>query len=212
MKLNTKEKVQNRIDKSLSWRKKEMTAMFFHINSVQGELKSVLCKSFFASLYGHYEGFFKDCFFYLLEFLNYSDKKYGELIDAFVFFEIKKYLTNSIPKRTDSIHRLTKYINTCCNLTFQNNPEKAIDMESNLNSDLLNALLEIFGIDKVGFELKYTFIDSELLNKRNRIAHGEFTIISYEDFITAYHQIKELNELIRENVLNYIGQDMYLKT
>lgn len=211
MVINTKEKLQTSIEKSLSWRRKEMSTLYFHYSSLSDEIKPILSRSVFCSFYAHFEGFYKDCFRSMLEFLNYNELTYNVLIDSLRYFEIQKLISNVAPKKAAAINRITKNINSCKDVVFKNNPEVSLDMESNLNSELLDVLLEIFSLEKKGFELKYRFIDAELLHKRNKIAHGEKIPVTEYDLKLAYEQIKELEELLRDSILKYVEKDKFKK-
>lgn len=60
--------------------------------------------------------------------------------------------------------------------------DSAIRTESNLSSAVFENICNSVGIDHKLYETKYNLIDESLLNRRNRIAHGEYVGLTADDY------------------------------
>lgn len=209
MAINTKDKLEQKIQRSLSWRRKEITSLFFLASSEFQEGKDVLAKSFVCLLYSHYEGFVKDVFLFLLEYFNYNNLNYSDFVKSFIYFEIRKELLGGVPKKTSPIWRFSNKFCTIENRKFNCDPISTIDMESNLNSELLDSLFKIFSIDSSTIELKYNFIDEVLLSQRNKIAHGNYVKIDEIDIHSSHDIIKDFFDKFTDLIIDYVSNEKF---
>ena len=77
-----------------------------------------------------------------------------------------------------------------------------IKTNSNLNSEIFVEIMATIGLDCSAYESSYKLIDSILLDKRNKVAHGE-RIESLDLDETRYY---EIHEKVRNLILQFADQ------
>lgn len=168
------DKLIDKIDQELSWRKKELTQMRFMASTASPENELTILRSSIVLLYAHWEGFVKTILTLYLKHivaqgLHNSELKPNfyamSLLSEFERFKVTKKvchyidLTNVILNNTSSVPHIQ------C--------EKIIDTKSNLNSELFKELMALLDLDSSVHDTSFNLIDERLLARRNGIAHGE---------------------------------------
>lgn len=88
--------------------------------------------------------------------------------------------------------------------------KKNIDTKSNLNSKILNELCEIFGFNFGVFSGVTSDID-RIVNFRNKIAHGENSIIPITDSIEKYiTSVTIATDLLLNEIDRFLSNENYL--
>lgn len=92
----------------------------------------------------------------------------------------------------------------CTALDRQSNVpyKKGVDTKSNLSSKVLIDILDALGLDASQFSTRLNFIDANLVNPRNHIAHGEVLDMSVEEYLTLHDDVMSLIETYRNEVEN----------
>jgi hypothetical protein len=90
----------------------------------------------------------------------------------------------------------------CLSLSYLFSHRSIIKTQSNLNSVILKEILSTIGIDYSQYELKEKFIDSQLLNIRNTVAHGQDLDLNNTDFEELYREVTNLMVTFKNDVLN----------
>ncbi len=86
------------------------------------------------------------------------------------------------------------------------NPVKT---KSNLNSEVLREIVELFELDYEKFRGFENLIDSKLLALRNKIAHGEYRKIEYELYDELYFACLTLINLFNTEIQNCVVLEQY---
>lgn len=92
MKIKTIEKLQDKLDEDLSWRKKELLEFKHIINS--GEHESVMVRAGIALLCAHFEGFIRLASNFYVVFVSYKKVPCKEIKNNFLVLRLKKNLPN----------------------------------------------------------------------------------------------------------------------
>lgn len=175
--LSSIEKLNDAIDKELSWRKQELalirSQMYMQPNdgSVAFFFKM---RSSVALLYAHWEGGIKNIAQLYLNHVFAQDKLYKELRLNFIAVAIKGSALRWMQSEKVSLH--TQYLTHFSDILdkpIHKLPQNIIKTESNLTSSVLAEILKTIGIDTTEFEVDYKLIDSSLVKNRNEVAHGE---------------------------------------
>jgi len=202
--IRTTDELIDRVGKDLIWRRKELSELKGLVQETQGQIRSrVIIRSAVALLYAHWEGFVKKSSSYYLEFVSSHRLPYGKLASNFVALTLKaKFNELAASEKISGANLLADFF--CTSLNKQSNvPFKgAVDTKSNLSSKVLQDILSALGIPQNNFLTRMNFIDSNLVNPRNHIAHGEEFDLSVTEYIELHDAVMSLLETYRNEVEN----------
>lgn len=177
------------IERDLSWREAElaMLRILLSNNSITEREKLVLFRAAWALLYAHYEGFCKFSLTVYFDALKNSGAKCGDFspkTQAFALTDKLKEVRNLPP-----VDLLSTMVGFAANDLQQTVEFPDVDTESNLWPRTLARLLEDADLEVETLPLHNRAI-ATLVNRRNKIAHGEREIIpefnyyiSFEDAV-----------------------------
>lgn len=164
------------IERDLDWREAELAVLrLFLINEgITEREKRVLFRAAWALLYAHYEGFCKFAFTVYFDALKKSGERCENLApktQAFALTEKLKVIRN-LPA-VDFISAMRGFDTDVLSkpVSF---PE--VDTDSNLSPKVLERLLEDAGLELEALSSHNRSLFT-LVNRRNKIAHGEREII-----------------------------------
>lgn len=209
--IRTTDELINKIGQDLIWRRKELSELKGLVQETQGQIRSrVIIRSAVALLYAHWEGFVKKSSSYYLEFVSSHRLPYGRLAPNFVALTLKsKFNEFSASDKISGANLLADFF--CTSLNKQSNvPYRgAIDTKSNLSSKVLQDILSALGIPQINFSTRMNFIDSNLVNPRNHIAHGENLDVSVADYMTLHDSVMTLLETYKNEIENAAVQKLF---
>ncbi|MFN0312443.1 MAE_28990/MAE_18760 family HEPN-like nuclease [Kurthia sp. ISK08] len=219
------ERLQKKLDKDFTWRKKELTIAKSNIDGSSGEELDFNLKVATTTLYSHWEGFIKNS---SLLYLKYLNKKKYILARLKNNFKILHYTKNILD--IEGSRKKSKYIELyeafskenedifCVNL----NSNHIINTYGNLKFENLKEILFSLNIDVTDFQMKDNLIDINLLSVRNKIAHGEYhSYVNHsttsensnrvkDEFFQLYDDILSLMELFKDRIIEAALEESYL--
>lgn len=169
------------IDRDLDWREAELAVLrlFLANENITDREKRVLFRAAWALLYAHYEGFCKFALTVYFDALKNSGRRceaFAPKTQAFALTEKLKTIRNMPP--VDFISAMRRFESGILAepISF---PE--VDTDSNLSPKVLERLLGEADIhlDSLSSHNRSLFT---LVNRRNKIAHGERDIIPEYDY------------------------------
>jgi hypothetical protein len=187
------EKLQEKLDRQLVWRKKELHFLKDSIRDSEDHMLNTAIRAGILLLYSHWEGFIKMTSREYLKYLNQQNCRVSQMKDNLLALHLKKTIIElSSTNKTSKIPILLNKINNS-EETFKVKPmdRDIINTNHNLNFEWFYEILYTLGIVNDEFETKKHYIDKKLLDKRNDIAHGEYTqfVILYDQ-----HSIKSAKD------------------
>ena len=194
MKIKSLLELQDRLDKSLSHRKMELTALHLLINRLENtiEIDTILRASILV-MYSHWEGFLKQSSVIYINFVYHQLARGRDFNSNFIALALKKEIKSAGKSKKTSEH--TRLVNSFLNTLEQQiriDCESLIDTESNLSSRVLEELFKTLGIAFDDYWRKKTqMIDYKLLSKRNLIAHGGLDRIELDEYKDIYNFVIE---------------------
>ena len=216
--ISTIDKLQDKIQKDIAWRKKEC-ADIFAINSLQTEYnQNVSIKASVVILYSHWEGFVKKASTFYLDFLSSQGLKYRDLDERFIIHYISQTYCDINTKFTKSliydIHFQDKISHA--EDVFKIDGFTELNKFSNINSEQFFYILRTICIDETHpavnyFDLKRNFLDETIVGKRNSIAHGNYTDIDFDMYQNIYKVIMEMLNRYSTLLLDVAESKGYLK-
>lgn len=202
--IRTTSDLVDRIADDLVWRRRELSDLRALVQESDGQLRSrVVIRSAVALLYAHWEGFVKKASAFYLEFVASHRLPYRRLSPNFVGLTLRsKFSELSASEKMSGGNALADFF--CTSLDRQSNVpyRNVIDTKSNLTSKVLIDILAALGLDQAQFSTRLNFIDSNLVNPRNHIAHGESLFVSADEYLVLHDDVIALIETFRNEVEN----------
>ncbi|MFM9435987.1 hypothetical protein ACFDR9_003063 [Janthinobacterium sp. CG_23.3] len=202
--IRTTDQLIDRIAEELVWRRKELTELRSMAQEYDGQLRSrVIIRSAVALLYAHWEGFVKKTSSYYLEYVASHRLPYRRLTANFVALKLRsKFSELSASERISGGNALADFF--CTSLDTQSNVpyRNVVDTKSNLSSTVLLDILSALGLDHAPFATRLNFIDSNLVNPRNHIAHGEEIDVTVAEYLQLHDDVIVLIETYRNEIEN----------
>jgi hypothetical protein len=191
--------LEEKISNEIKWRTDEIATLKFlpfHSN-LSDEQKRILKKHTIPALYSLWEGFVKDAFTHYIDEINSLNIILEDIAPELLahsfdmhYMKNKNYL-NEVPKDFEkSVKRINLFFND-----FKDSINKNIAVipstlptESNINHEVITKILIRFNLEnlpKDPFERNL----NKLLNFRNSIAHGDFSIPVKTETIEEFSQL-----------------------
>jgi len=211
-KIRTVSDAQALLDTDFAWRLQEVSDVKTSIKSA-GPRNRTLIRAGVALLYAHWEGFIKRSSQIYLEYVASQRLKYRELKPCFAVFGLKAQLNFITGSRKHSKSaRIIEFLLTEMDSRAVLLYEDSIDTESNLSSVVFQGIAESLGINYRPYETKNNLIDKSLLDRRNKIAHGEFLDIVADDYAKSSDEVVSLMRQYKDDIENALVLKSYLYT
>ncbi len=213
MKALTHEEFCSKLDRDLAWRRRELTALRFAVESASESDASFMIRAAFVMLYAHWEGFTKSAAQLYLRYVAQRRVRCDSLSAAFVALAIRPYA-----RRIASIEKPEEYIRECQRLLAALNGNAVIHWESeiitgsNLNFDRFRRILLGIGIDPNPFLTKQGLIDNRLVHTRNSVAHGNEFMPDFADYKELHDVLLELLAEVHDKIGQAVQQKAYQKS
>lgn len=213
----TLEALQDQLDRSLAWRKKEIAALRRAATRASAS-RDYYCRAGTVMLCAHWEGFLKNAVEKYLNFVFSHELGSDRLAPNFVAIAfygcVKKAIQTNFPGAENHHIELARKIQAGGRLGADWN----VSTGGNPGSAELSSILKSIGIDQyLGKEegewsVLKVFIDSQILSDRHKIAHGEGLPIPHEDFLRRASRIIEICEELSNAILDAARRGTYLLT
>lgn len=208
--IKTANQLQNVLDGEFSWRLKEIASLKLVVRRSQSLSKKTAVRAAIPLLYGHWEGFVKNSSTHYLEYVNGQSLKYNELKSCFIVFGVKGKIQDLVSSRKSEVSISTlDFLRSELNQKAKLKIESAIRTESNLSSKVFGNIAKSIGIDTGAYESRYNLIDESLLNRRNKIAHGEYLDVDSEGFRKLADEVLYMLRLYKTDIENSVSLETY---
>lgn len=210
--MKTKGELLQKIDDDLIWRRRELSDFRAVIQTagLSPNRESALLRAGVALLYAHWEGFVKKCGTYYLEFVANQGIKASDLRSNFIAIKLKSRLAEaSKSNKPSASEELVDFFRSKLGDRLRLPYKGVIDTQSNLSSSVLREIVWCLGLDMMPYETKCRLIDSSLVDRRNRIAHGEALDIGINDYLELYDEVMTLIDTFRNQLQNAATLDEF---
>ena len=214
MKIRTTEQLVEAVAAEIAWRRRELTDLWFLLEHTDGNRthQTVLTRAAVALLYAHWEGFVKATAEIYLEFVAMQRCQNSELADNMLAIAVRSKLFAAQTSRRIARHStVVEFFRTQMERRSALPYKDAIRTEANLSSTVLMEILCTLGLSTVPYEPKRHLIDSQLLAKRNHIAHGSVLNVESDDYLALHDEVLGLMCLLRNQVENAAVGREYLR-
>lgn len=192
------------ISEDLIWRRKELTELKGLVASNRGSLKErVLIRAAVALLYAHWEGFVKNAGSCYLKFVSLQRLKCADLSLNFLALAARSSVGGSADRgELLTGIALAKFYSQGLDKVARVPHKNVVNTRSNLGSGTLKDILILLGLSEDEFRTKMHFIDANLVNRRNHIAHGQALFVSFSEYEQLHADVLTLIETFRNLVEN----------
>lgn len=214
MRINTVEALNIYLSEDLAWRKKELSILLSlaELNRSNPAMHNALIRSCVTMIYAHWEGYISNAAKAYLSFIAQRRLKYCELSDSLCAISVKSKLNSAIDsKRFDSLMQVANFFLNQQNERSNLKADNVISTKSNLGSTVLEEIASIISIDYRHYTSKKKLLDDTLLENRNKIAHGNYVKLNYDQLEKLHHEIISLMNTFKNQIENAAQTGEYKK-
>lgn len=210
MKIRTLGHLQDGLDKCLSWRIKELSYLKSRVKNATSLAQISYLRAAIPLLYAHWEGFIKEASELYLAFVAGQKLPYNELASCFVVFGAKKYLADILSKKQSKVNiEAVEFFRSSAKSPSNLSMSGAIRTESNLSSTVFENIALSLGVMYAPYEPYANLIDKSLLERRNKIAHGEYLDIDEVGYSALADEVLKLIRMYKTDLENLASTQAY---
>lgn len=203
MKIRTLGQLQDGLDKDLSWRVKEMAYMRGRIRSATSSPQLSYLRAALALLYAHWEGFIKNTSESYLAFVSNQGLTYRELASCFVVFGAKKHLMDIVNAKQSEVNiAAVDFFRMQADSRSALIMSGAVKTDSNLSSAVFENIALSIGVTFAPYAAYSNLIDKSLVDRRNKIAHGEYLEVDGSAFEELLYEVLKLMRWYKTDIEN----------
>lgn len=208
--IRTAEQLFDRISEDLAWRRKEIVLFNSRIKR-HDEFEKTLLRASVALLYAHWEGFIKNACGFYLTYLASKKLSIQQLRPELAALSIRRRLhevseTKKIAIQAELVRDMRERSSDRARIPTGGS---AIRTESNLSSTVLAEILTGVGCDASRYEPYADLIDDQLVDSRNKIAHGDNSYIRRTEWDELSRQILWIMDDVATQLLNAAVEQTY---
>lgn len=198
-------------DAEMGWRTVEFVALRTSLAQAHGRAAETASRTAVALAYAHWEGYVVAASRSLLRYVTGLRLKYGELSDVYLAL----CLAGALSQAEGSRLRIRRHIDVVTRLRNANaeavfpSPNRAIQADGNLKSEKFDDIATRLGLNAEPFTLHYNWLDSELLRRRNNIAHGALGYADTQFGQDALETVADLLSRFRTAAQNGVALDVF---
>lgn len=175
--------LQASLDGALSWRIKEIAYVRSNAMRASSSAQATYVRAGVPLLYAHWEGFIKRASEAYLEYVSNQNLTFDQLANCFVVFGVKGHLNNLIDSKKSAVTiEAVRFLRTSGATVPNISLSNAVNTESNLSSSVFANIATSLGVDVNKYAAYSNLIDESLVNRRNKIAHGEYLDLDADAF------------------------------
>ena len=207
--IRTLDQLQDALDSEMGWRVKEIGAFSLASKGGSPERKFFI-RAGVTLVYAHWEGFIKASSEQYLSFVHHRGHTYRELKSCFAVFGLKGNLqTLSDSRKTNPNIKAFDFILSQLGKPAHMQMSSAINTESNLTSKVFTNIATSLDIDVERYSTKFNLIDESLVNRRNKVAHGEYMDLGGKEFGELVVDVLQLMRDYKTDLLNAASMESY---
>ena len=194
-----------------AWRRMELHRLKSLVLANQSTHNRDLCvRAAITMLYAHWEGFVKHLGGCYLEFVARKRILHSKLPDNFLAMAISRLV--ALAGKTSKIQpclEIVGFFRTQMPMSSSINWRPGIDTKSNLNSVVFKKIVVSLGLDYSRFETKEKLIDEKLLGNRNRIAHGQYSLVDLDEYVELQGEVQGMMQDLYNQIDNQAFTNAY---
>jgi len=205
------EALARKLDKQIGWRKKEIITLRTNANIADGSSQATMLRCLAVISYAHWEGFVKESAGLYFDFIMSQNLCYSQLSESFIATAISARARETIPKPS-YYHEVAQFTLYQQQDRAAINAPKILSEMGMLNSQRLSSILYCLAIKNDTFELKFNWLDKVFIERRNKVAHGEYTKIcdvEISEYLQLADDVIDYIETFRNSLLDSATEKSY---
>lgn len=196
--------LQEALTKEFAWRKKELHSIkTLVIDNENNYKRDLFIRAAITLLYAHWEGFVKHVGQSYLEFVSSQQLSHAELASSFLALSVGRLVRDSgsgskIEPCLKVVEFFREHLPNRSNVAWKS----VINTKSNLNSEVLKEIATTLGLDYSQFSTREKLLDEKLLRNRNRIAHGQYGLVSYAEYLDLHGEVFQMMQEFYNQIEN----------
>jgi hypothetical protein len=176
-----------------------------------GARQEALLRASIPIFYAHWEGYFVFAANLYLNFLAEKRVRLSDLKNSIWALAIRKKFNSNQVGSDKNFHRFLVQIRDLPDATLRRGNLEKINANSNLRSDVLLFCCECLAIRGAAYQDYLEFIDKDLVDRRNFIAHGESLRISSDKVPDIRDKVMEILRITKNEIENTVVNKGYLR-
>jgi hypothetical protein len=165
----------------MTWRIREISDLKAAVRSADEIARPALLRATLAISYAHWEGHVRFAAQKFLTHVASRRLRFSSLTRQFLKNHFLPRLTTLNQKSIVERGGIIDAILAAGDERFSRVDEDLINTKANLSLHVMREICYVCGVDPAAFEDQRAFIDVLLLKRRNAIAHGEDTLVGFEE-------------------------------
>jgi hypothetical protein len=201
------------VTEDYTWRVREISDLKQVIRLSGESYGSVARKAALALVYAHWEGYVLFVASAYLGYIAMRKLKFATLMPSLQAVRLTGHIQQWQNQR-DTIGLRLSIIETIKAMEqdqFRKVPDGAVSTGGNVNFDRFSDICRVMMIDATKSVLDREFLDNEVVGVRNRIAHGDFIVISNECLLKVSDYVLDLMRTFRTDIENCVIAKKYSK-
>ncbi|MGD9633568.1 MAG: MAE_28990/MAE_18760 family HEPN-like nuclease [Pirellulales bacterium] len=197
-----------------AWRKKELTLLRSTVYARRNDANlNAFIRSAVALLYAHWEGFVKFVGTSYLEFVARQHVRHCDLATNFLAVAMGRAIfdastSKKMAGRIGIVDFFRNGLSQKSNIQWQG----GVNTKANLGAAVLQEIILKLGLDYAPHQTKEKLIDEKLLRNRNHIAHGQYLVVGYDEYMDLHVEILRLMQVFYDQVEDAAMARKYLTT
>ena len=209
--IRTLSQLQDSMSNEFAWRKKELHGLKVLVLGNQSTHNRDLCiRAAVTILYAHWEGIVKHLGTCYLEFRRPKETRHHQLPANFLAMAVCKLIRPTNSKIQQCLD-IVSFFQTEMAGRSQLHWRSGIGTKSNLNSAAFREIVLLLGLDYARFATKEKLLDEKLLGNRNRIAHGQYSLVSLDEYLDLHNEVHGMMQDLYDQIDNLAFTGAYQK-
>lgn len=211
-KLRTLSEFQDALDKSFAWRLREVSYIRTTALGSESFAQVALLRAGLPLLYAHWEGFVKQASEIYIGYVSEQRIPYQQLASCFVVFGAKKHLLHLTQSKSATANiEAVEFLRTSESLASVLALSTSVNTESNLSSIVFENIATSIGVTLAPYSAYANLIDKTLVDRRNKIAHGEFLELDVAAFLSLAEDVTKLLRMYKNDIENLASTKAFLR-
>ncbi|MCY2992232.1 MAG: MAE_28990/MAE_18760 family HEPN-like nuclease [Planctomycetota bacterium] len=191
MSIRTLSELEDVMSGEFAWRKKELHSLkTLVIANEKTHSCDLHIRAAITLLYAHWEGFIRQISRFYLEYVARRRLRNEELSPHFLAMAISGLVraaegTSKIQPCLDIVDFFRAEMPVRSRLDW----ESGVNTKSNLKSEVFREIVLRLGLDYSRFSTKEKLLDEKLLKNRNQIAHGQYLLVDFDEYVSLHEEI-----------------------
>jgi len=189
--IRTLSHLHDAMSEDFAWRRKELHALkSMVVANENSHSRDIWIRAAIALLYAHWEGFIRRIGGCYLEYVARQGLANDKLKSNFLAISVSRMVREaSASGKISTCLDLVEFFRTGGGSRSTLPWKLGVNTKANLKSDVFQEIVVQLGLDYSRFSTKEKLLDEKLLRNRNQIAHGQYLIVQYAEYIDLHDEV-----------------------